>query len=1004
MPNSRRVVLIAALSGFALVGARGARALDPSLRISQYGHAAWRSSEGYFTTAPTAVAQTTDGYLWFGTTTGLIRFDGVRFDPLAPAAQHPVPTSQVAALAGTRDGSLWVGLYGAVTRIRADDVTRFEADGIANAIVEDPRDARIWFVRTRQQDALGPLCTIRLDARDKSDLRCRAATEGVTIPYADQVVRGEDDALWIGGGAALVRWHDGKGTEFFRDELSRYKNLSGIRALAAGNGVVWAALGANESALVLNRFANEQWSTRRFDQPGAPMTVTALALDRDGALWIGTDSRGVFRLAGDSLDHFGSEQGLSGDHVNAFFEDVEGNVWVLTTGGVDCFRELAVVTFSKREGLSSDDVTAVQSQGDTVWVANGAHLDRIIVREGFRVETDPRLRAHQVTAIADGGDGRMWIGADDGLLVRTPDRYVPVVDADGAPLGAIETMAVDARHEAWLRPVGDPERLLHAKDDRIVEDFRAPESPVGLSPAADPADGIWLAALDGDISRARTGSVVALPAPRGFTNALHVRGMLVDASLTKWLAAREGLVAERDGMRQVLDTRNGLPCANVFAVIDDAVGGLWLYASCGIIGIAHDALARWWDSPASVVPFRYLDGLDGAAPAGSYFSPWTTRSQDGRLWFANGSVVQMVDPAHRTEPPIPRVQMQRATADRKDYAVDAPLVLPPLVRDIEIDYTAPVFATPRKTAFRYRLHGYDNQWQDAGPRRQAFYNSLAPGRYLFEVAARVGDGAWSAPASIEMKVLPAFWQTAWFRVLAGAIVIAIAALLYRRRLRRVAAVVRSRYEGKIAERERIARELHDTLLQSIQGLILNVHGIAMKLPAGEEARGRLDHALASAEAALIEGRDRVHEMRSQTGAPPYLGRALEELATSLGSSFEPAFRVTLVGEPRALNPIVADEIFWIAREALTNAGRHSRAQNIDLSVHYDRRELRLVVADDGIGFGAGGAVAAKGHFGLAGMHERARTIGARITLADRSRAGAEMVLRVPARVAYARGR
>jgi signal transduction histidine kinase/ligand-binding sensor domain-containing protein len=1002
MPTSIRRVALIASAGLAFSGGRDALALDPSLRISQYGHVAWRSSEGYFTTAPTAIAQTSDGYLWLGSASGLIRFDGVRFEAQNATPGRPVPMTQISSLAATRDGSLWVGGYGAVTRIRADGVVRFETGGIANAIVEDAHDPQIWVVQTRQSAPRGPLCSIGAQAQDASGLRCFAAAEGVTIPYADQLARSDDNALWIGGSQSLLRWHAGQGVEYFRDALTKYKNLNGVGAVAARKGVVWTALASSEPALVLKRFENGEWSERRFDESGASMSVTALTIDRDGALWIGTDSRGVFRLSGDRLDHFGSEQGLTADHVNAFFEDAEANVWALTTGGLDCFRELAVVTFSKREGLTSDDATVVEAQGDTVWVGNGMRLNRIVARDGFRIESDAHVTAHQVTAIADGGDGHMWIGVDDGLLVGTRDRFDAVTGADGAPLGAAEEMRVDGRHDLWVRLVGKPERLVHVRDGRVLENFQSPELPVGLMQAPDPDDGIWISATDGSLSRARTGSVVALPKPRGFTGALHPRGIFVDADRTIWMAAREGLAVERDGVRSLMDRSNGLPCSNLFAVIDDNTGGLWLYASCGIIGIARDALTRWREAPTSAVPFRYFDAIDGAAPAASYFSPWATRSSDGRLWFANGAVVQTIDPARAAPSRTPLVHIERATADRREYAPAPSLTLPPLVRDIAIDYTAPVFGAPRKTAFRYRLQGYEDRWQDAGPRRQAFFNSLSPGHYVFDVAARIGDGAWSAPASIDLEVMPAVWQTLWFRMLAAAVLIAIAYVLYRRRLRRVSAVVQSRYEGKIAERERIARELHDTLLQSIQGLILNVHGVAMKLPAGGEARDRLDHALSSAEAALIEGRDRVHEMRSQTGAPLDLGRALESFAASIGASSAATFDVTIEGEPRELDPVVADEVFWIAREALTNAARHAHARNVRVSVCYDPRKLRLSVADDGVGFGAAGAVASNGHFGLAGMRERALAIGARLAVVNRAPTGVEVQLYVPARAAWRR--
>ena len=979
-------------------------ALDPSLRLSQYGHTAWRSKEAYFTTAPITAAQTTDGYMWFGTPTSLIRFDGMRFETQPPVPLGKVPVGPITALHGARDGSLWIGYPGGLAELKSGNVRDLNLNGRVNAIVDDAGATKIWFVRTRSTDGKGPLCSVDAESAEPSSVRCFNAADGVTIPSADHLVRDDDGSLWFGGAEGLMHWRQSTGAEYFLDKLKAHKDFSGITGLATSGDSTWATISTGETALVLDRFENGRWTERRFDSghPGK-LSITAITVDHDGSLWIGTDSAGIYRLAGDTLDHLGSEHGLSGNRVVDFFEDADHNIWVLTTAGVDYFSELAVVTFSSREGLSSDDVGVVEAQGNTVWIGNAGYLDRIIADHGFRVETDTRIHALLITTIADGHDGRFWVGADKQMYVGTREGYQPILGSDGKPLGAVEVMAIDAQHDAWLRLLGSPNRLLRVHDGVVVESFARPTSPVGVFFAPDPKDGAWSVDHAGTIVRARPGSLSELPSPQGFNAPIHVQSIRADDDGTIWLASREGLIAQRSGVRKVMDASNGLPCTNIFALIDDAERGLWLYADCGIVGIARAELERWWQAPTSVVQMRYFDGFEGAAPAKSDFWPWATRTTDGRLWFANGAVVQMIDPARRRETRMPPVHIEQVSADRKEYPIAAPIHLPALARNVAINYTVPTFVSPRKATFRYSLDGYDTNWQEAGTRRQALYSSLAPGRYTFRVAARNEDGSWSPPDSVDIELAAAFWQTTWFRVIVLAVILALAALLHRRHLHQAAAVVQGRYEGRIAERERIARELHDTLLQSIQGLILNVYAVTKKLPADDSIRGRLENVLQDAGAALVEGRDRVHEIRSQTPDSAEIGVAFEAAAASLSEAFPASFHVSVLGNPRPLHPVVKDEAFWIAREALINAARHAQAKRVTLALSYQKRQLLLVVADDGIGLGHVDSTdsRARGHFGIVGMRERARTIGARIEISSRRPSGTEVELRIPARLAYA---
>ena len=279
-----------------------------------------------------------------------------------------------------------------------------------------------------------------------------------------------------------------------------------------------------------------------------------------------------------------------------------------------------------------------------------------------------------------------------------------------------------------------------------------------------------------------------------------------------------GVVGWKNGRQQILTTRHGLPCDRINALISDTHGDLWLYAQCGLIEIAASELQRWWEQPDGRLQLSVFDVWDGVQPGLGHFNK-STRAPDGRLWFANGNVLQMIDPDHMTGNAVaPPVHIETIVADRKSYSAEEGLRLPARTRDLAIDYTAPSFVVPQKVRFRYMLEGHDEGWQEAGTRRQAFYNDLRPGHYRFRVIASNNDGLWNEQgATLNFGVAPAWYQTNWFRVLSVVSGLFVVWSVYRLRLRQMAAAMSVRFDERLAERTRLARELHDTFLQTVQG-------------------------------------------------------------------------------------------------------------------------------------------------------------------------------------------
>jgi len=392
--------------------------------------------------------------------------------------------------------------------------------------------------------------------------------------------------------------------------------------------------------------------------------------------------------------------------------------------------------------------------------------------------------------------------------------------------------------------------------------------------------------------------------------------------------------------------------------------------------------------------------------------PAVGKSPDGRLWFVSDTVLQVIDPSRLRRNRIPPpVYVEDVRADGKDYSPSARVGLPPHSRDVEISYAGLSFTTPQKVRFRYRLDGRDGEWQDAGTRRQVFYSDLPPGQYRFHVMASNNDGVWNeAGATLDFSIAAAYYQTAWFR---SGVVVAMLALvwaLYQFRVRQLAHEFNVRLEERVNERTRIARDLHDTLLQSFHGVMFRLQGAANVLPERPlEAKQRLETALEQGTHAIREGRDAVQGLRASTTVTNDVAVALSTLGEELAATQTndaytgaPRLDVAIEGTPRDLRPIVRDDIYRIGSEALRNAFRHARARRIEVEIRYEDRRFQLRVRDDGRGID-GAALDAERikHFGVGGMRERSELIGGQLEVWSEAGMGTEVALTIPAAAVYA---
>ena len=971
---------------------RCATALNPALDINQYAHNAWTIRDGFFKSVIYSIAQTPDGYLWLGTEFGLLRFDGVRSVSWQPPAGEHLPSTYVRSVLAARDGRLWIGTAEGLASWKDGKLAHYPelAGQNVHALVED-REGVVW--------AGGGLPTGRLCAIRRGSVQCygQDGSLGRGFFFLHEDSGGN---LWTAGPIGLLRWKP--------DPPKLYPMPDQPLEIEGDNGALLISMRSGIRHLVDGK-------AEPYPLPGPARQFTPVRLlrDRNGGLWIGTTDRGLLHVHQGRTDVFGRSDGLSGDYIQRLFEDREGNIWVSTVDGLDRFRDFAIPTISVKQGLSDASVVSVLAARDgSIWFGTKNGLNRwnhgkITI---YRKQSSG-LPDDIVDSLFQDDHGRIWVSTHRGVAYLENDRFITV---GAVPGGIVHSFAGDSGGNLWI---GDQNQgLFHLIGGSVVD--RIPWAKMGRKDFAssllsDPLQGgLWLGFYRGGVAYFKDGQVRATYASADGVGEGRVTGLELDGEGTLWAATAGGLSRVKNGRVATLTSKNGLPCDTVHWVVEDDARSFWLYTACGLVRIAKSEVDAWAADPKRIVQSTTFDSSDGVrlrAIAVSEYTPRVAKASDGKLWFLPFDGVNVIDPldipVNKLPPPV---NIEQITADRKTYETSSSLRLPSLIRDLEIDYTALSLVAPEKIRFRVKLEGRDPDWKDAGNERKAFYNDLPPRSYRFRVMACNNSGVWNeAGASFDFSIDPAYYQTAWFQASCVAAFLGLLWALYRYRLHQIAREFNTRLDERVNERTRIARELHDTLLQSFQGLMLRFQVAHDELPAHpDEARQTLENALDEAAQAITEGRDAIQGLRSSTVETNDLARAIGSLAEELDGDGSDSSRtecsVEVEGTPRDLHPILRDEIYRIAGEALRNAFRHARARRIAVAIEYGERQFRLRIRDDGKGIDSevleqqGRA----GHWGVAGMRERARLIGGQLEISSRQESGTEVDLRIPASITY----
>jgi len=778
--------LVAVLASLLFVVLPRALALDPDRRISQYGHTVWRIQDGAIS-PPTNIAQTTDGFLWVTTAQGLMRFDGVRFMPWQPPQGQNLPGTHFSAVFGSSDGSLWIGTTRGLARWKDGQLrtyTDLQHPAPIAAIIEDD-SGTIWATRYGLYAREAPLCSI-----SEETLRCFGKKDGIPATYGLGLTHDREGNIWFGS-SVLVRWRPGTPATTYFGEIAELAKSDGVIDVALGpSGTVWASTDGTGTLLGVRYYSGGKWTSYAvpgFD--GARVRSHVLLVDRRGSLWVGTENDGLYRISGGVADHYGVSDGLSGNGVGSLFEDREGNIWVVTDGGLDMFRDTALISYTTRQGVSDSEFHSVMAlRNGAVWIATHGALNILQKQDGKTAIFDRKLSGQEVSAMLEDHGGVVWLGVGLALMRFQNGRFREIQAPGGQPfaiLGGVSGIAEDSGGTIWVLN-GRGHQVFSIVGDKIKKQASLNDElgrPQYL--VADANGGLWIGTGSGKstVSYFRDGRLqtTSLSSPQG---PVSIHALFVDSDNSLLVASSEGLYRLNHGQVTLFSSDNGLPCPETFNVIRDNHGALWIYTRCGMVRIAESEWAQWIESPHVAVSVTILDALDGAqAGTGTSYQPRSSKAPDGRLWFETGVSVQVLDPDRLYENPLPPpVHIEDVIADRKTYSARN-LRLPALTRDLEIDYTALSFVVPQKVHFQYKLEGYDRDWQEAGTRRQAFYTNLPPRNYTFRVKACNNSGVWNeADAFLDFFVAPAFYQTNWFRLSGVVVFIALLWALHRWRV------------------------------------------------------------------------------------------------------------------------------------------------------------------------------------------------------------------------------
>jgi signal transduction histidine kinase/ligand-binding sensor domain-containing protein len=995
-----------------------AHAVDPNRAISQYIRERWGNERGFPSGSVSAIAQTSDGYLWIGTEKGLIRFDGLNFRLFEQAIPSSLPIGPVQALMGDSEGSLWILLKSTrILRYRDGkfEPGREEAEFGITSVLKRKDDTVLlsslalgtltyragkYEVLSSPTEPANPTSATTEGTPDNLSSRLSwatgVATHRLAAPYSPVISMAEtsDGKVWLGTEDRGLFYLD-------RGRISAAGKGLPIQKinclLALENRELW--IGTDNGVA--------RWNGEQLTQVALPpalnhIQVLAMTRDRDSNVWLGT-SAGLLRINTNGVSIDERNQRPS-QRVTALFEDREGNLWTGSALGIERLRDSVFVTYSVADGLPSErnGPIYVDAKGRT-WFApidGGLHW-----KKGRHIgsATDAGLAHDAVYSISGRGD-ELWLGRRRGGLTLLRDHGGSIAsetytEAEGLAQNSVYAVYQSRSGAVWAGTLSGGVSELRNGHLTTYTIASGLSSNTVTSIAEGPDGTMWFATPNG-LNALSKGKWRVFTVHDGLPSA-DLSCLFVDSAGVLWIGSAGGIASLTSDH---IEVRRNVPeplRGQIFGIAEDRTGWLWIATSNHVLRIKRNSLLAEGLSDADVREYGLADGLLGTEGVKRHQS--VVVDPLGRIWFSMNRGLSVVDPSRAAGISAPAlVHVEAVSVDGNPIDPRVPIRISSARQRITFSYTGLSLSDSERVRYRYRLDGFDRDWSEPVTTRTAIYTNLNPGTYHFRVIACNGDGLWSSSeARIGFEVEPMWWQAWWFRVSAlvfgGLVILGF----YRLRLRQLTHQLNLLFEERLAERTRIAQDLHDTLLQGFLSASMQLHVANDQLPEDWPAKPIVNRVLDLMGRVIDDGRNAVRGLRSSTAEAADLEQALSRVPQEFALQQPIDFRMIVEGQARALHPVIRDEVYRIGREALANAFRHSQASGIEVELEYADSQLRVLVRDNGCGIDPDVLRSGRdGHWGLSGMRERAGRIGAKLKVWSRSAGGTEVELSVPGHVAF----
>ncbi len=939
--------------------------------IANLGHQSWSTENGLPQSSVHQIFQSQDGYIWIATEGGAARFDGATFKVFNHETDAAFTSDDICCFAQDTHGALWIGTSDGLLQYTEGQFHRYTtANGLPSL--------DILSLAASDNGSLSVLTgngTIRFSDGKASSLPPPASVSASAIASSG-------DSLLLTSPTGIYQYRQGN-IKALPLQLPKEPVLA-IGPLLDG---IWLR---TRSTITLFQNGHQRILEAGKDVPATQ--IDSFLADSRGNLWIGTN-KGLFSLTR-SDTHPQLQPAIGSSAILSLFEDHESNLWVGTeTTGLHVLRRQ---TFRTLPAVSDHIVTAITQTGDSMWIGtNGDGLYRQHSGKIQQLSTHDDLISDVILSLAPGAHNSLWVGTPDGLNRFENSKVSTYTSADGLPDDFIRSLLADTDGSVWI---GTRRGLAHLEDNNVTTYTRANGLKSDLIGALlkSTNNDLWIATLAG-LSRLPNNKLTTYTSKDGLSGDI-ITSLFEDSHHTLWIGTKGNGLSYTTGNAFTSLHRPDLP-QTIDSILEDDRGYLWLSSTRGITRVSRSELIACGASSTSTcilhpISYGYADGMP-TEEISTIGHPTAWKATDGLLWFATRKGVAITDPNHLPENRVPPpTVVERFTVDDTDLPISAPEhSIPPGHSRFAFEYAGLSYVAPSKVRYRYILEGFDKQWTQAGSRRTAYYTNLPPRHYRFRVQAANNDGIWNETgATVAFYVQPSFYRRPWFIFLCIALVAALGVLLYRLRLRRL----RSQFEAVLAERNRMAREIHDTLAQSFVGVSVQLE-LASQLLAQSQvpaAHQQLDRTRAYVRDGIAEARRSIWDLRAITAQHSLPARLTPLVENSNTEHLKAAINIGGTYRPLASN--VEDEVLRIAQEALTNTARHAQATQVSIDLRYHSTRLTLTITDNGRGFETtDNSLPAKGHFGLQGMRERAAQINAQLTIESGPGKGTIITLDAP---------